>query len=202
MSNPSKKPRLEHFFHCRNSHCPKPGGFTTEKGLHIHYGKSPHCGAHAAACQAYIRRNSIVRSPSSPSQPWDIANNDDSSFDRVANSSVPPSNTPVVEQTGLVQVESSQTTNQFGIKFTVEQFTETKLLKILNDAAAPHFLYQNILNWASEAKRNKYSFCPTRLERSFQVKYLEKWLHLKPCRPETVKLLLPGPALTCKGETR
>jgi hypothetical protein len=76
MSNPSKKPRLEHFFRCRNSHCPKPGGFTTEKGIHIHYGKSPHCGAHAAACQAYIRRNSIVRSPSSPSQPLDIANND------------------------------------------------------------------------------------------------------------------------------
>jgi hypothetical protein len=81
--------------------------FTTEKGLHIHYGKSPHCGAHAAACQAYIRCNSIVRSPSSPSQPWDIANGNDSSVDFVANSTVPPSNTPVVEQTGLVQVESS-----------------------------------------------------------------------------------------------
>jgi hypothetical protein len=125
MSNPSKKPRLEHFFRCRNSHCPKPGGFTTEKGLNIHYVESPHCGAHAAACQAYIRRNSIVRSPSSPSQPWDIANDDDSSVARVADSSVPPSNTPVVEQTGLVQVESSQTTNQFGIKYTAEQFTET-----------------------------------------------------------------------------
>jgi hypothetical protein len=161
MSNPFKKPRLEHFFCCRNSHCPKPGGFTTEKGLHIHYGKSPHCGTHAAACQAYIRRNSIVRSPSFPSQPWDPAKDDDSSVDRVANSSVPPSNTLVVEQTGLVQVESSQTTNQFGSKYTVEQFTETKLLKILNDAAVPHVLYQDILSWASEAKRNKYSFCPT-----------------------------------------
>jgi hypothetical protein len=200
--NPSKKPRLEHFFRCRNSHCPKPGGFTTEKGLHIHYGKSPHCGAHAAACQAYIRCYSIVRSPCSPSQPWNITNDNDSSVDRVANCSVPPSNTPVVEQTGLVQVESSQTTNQFGIKYTAEQFTETKLLKILNDAAAPHFLYQDILNWASEAEHNKYSFCPTRLERSSQVKYLEKWLHLKPCRPETVKLLLPGPVLQAIQVTR
>jgi hypothetical protein len=27
------------------------------------------------------------------------------------------------------------------------------------------------------------------------VKYLEKWLHLAPCRPETVKLVLPGPAM-------
>ena len=174
MSNPSKKPRLEHLFRCRNSHCPKPGGFTTEKGLRIHYGKSPHCGAHAAACQAYIRRNSILRSPPSPSQPWDIANDDESSVASVANSSVPPSNTPVEEQTALVHVESTATIKQFGIKYTAEQFTETKLLKILNDAAAPHFLYQDILNWASEAKCNKYSFCPTRLERSSQVKYLAK----------------------------
>ncbi len=202
MSNPSKKPRLEHLFRCRNSHCPKPGGFTTEKGLRIHYGKSPHCGAHAAACQAYIRRNSILRSPPSPSQPWDIANDDESSVASVANSSVPPSNTPVEEQTALVHVESTATIKQFGIKYTAEQFTETKLLKILNDAAAPHFLYQDILNWASEAKCNKYSFCPTRLERSSQVKYLEKWLHLEPCRPETVKLLLPGPALQTIHVTR
>ncbi len=72
MSNPSKKPRLEHLFRCRNSHCPKPGGFTTEKGLRIHYGKSPHCGAHAAACQAYIRRNNIIRPHPSPNQPWDF----------------------------------------------------------------------------------------------------------------------------------
>jgi hypothetical protein len=68
--------------------------------------------------------------------------------------------------------------NQFGIKYTAEQFTETKLLKILNDVGAPHFLYQDILSWALEAKRNKkYLFCPQRLERSSQVEYLEKWLH-------------------------
>jgi O-glycosyl hydrolase len=48
---------------------------------------------------------------------------------------------------------SVQNTNRFGIKYTAEQFTETKLLKILNDVAAPHFLYQDILSWASpEAK--------------------------------------------------
>jgi hypothetical protein len=68
--------------------------------------------------------------------------------------------------------------NQFGIKYTAEQFTETELLKIQNDAAAPHFLYQEILSWASEAKRNKYSFCPQHIEHSSQVRYLEKWLHL------------------------
>ena len=186
MSNPSKKPRLEHLFRCRNSHCPKPGGLLWQVS-------SLWC-----TCSCV----SSLCSPPSSSQPWDIANDDESSVASVANSSVPPSNTPVEEQTALVHVESTPTIKQFGIKYTAEQFTETKLLKILNDAAAPHFLYQDILNWASEAKCNKYSFCPTRLERSSQVKYLEKWLHLKPCRPETVKLLLPGPALQTIQVTR
>jgi hypothetical protein len=34
------------------------------------------------------------------------------------------------------------------------------------------------------------------------VKYLEKWLHLAPCRPETVKLVLPGPAMEAILVTR
>jgi hypothetical protein len=62
--------------------------------------------------------------------------------------------------------------------------------------------HHDILSWASEAKRNQYSFCPQRLERSSQVKYLEKWLHLAPCCPETVKLVLPGPAMEAIQVTR
>ena len=72
MSNLAKKTQIEHHFRCRNSQCPKPGGFTTERGLRIHYGKSLHCGAHAAACQAFIRRNSIGQPLSSPNDPWDF----------------------------------------------------------------------------------------------------------------------------------
>jgi hypothetical protein len=98
-------------------------------------------------------------------------------------------------ETDVDEDNSSQNTYQFGIKYTTAQFTEIKLLKILNDAAVPHFLYHDILSWASEAKRNQYSFCPQRLEQSSQGKYLEKWLHLAPCRPETVKLVLPSPAM-------
>ena len=99
-------------------------------------------------------------------------------------------------------IDGNQPSNRLGIKYTAEQFTETKLLKILNDAAAPHFLYQDILSWAAEAYCNQYAFRPQRLERSAQVKYLEKWLHLQPCRPETVKLVLPGPAMQAIQVTR
>jgi hypothetical protein len=86
MSNLAKTPRLEHLFCCRNSRSPKPGGFTTERGLHIHYSKSLHCGAHAAACQAYIKRNNIGRPNPSPNQPWDFGNDDATSVARIANS--------------------------------------------------------------------------------------------------------------------
>jgi hypothetical protein len=105
-------------------------------------------------------------------------------------------------ETDVNKDDSGENTYQFGIKYTTAQFSETKLLKILNDAAVPHFLYHDILSWASEAKRNQYSFCPQRLEWSSQVKYLEKWLHLAPCRPETVKLVLPGPAMEAILVTR
>jgi hypothetical protein len=186
MSNTAKKPCLEHLFHCRNSWCPKPGGFTTERGLHIHY-MSLHCGAHAVACLAYIKCNNTVCSQPSLSQPWDIAG-DDTSVALVAISSVPTPNNTVVEKKDVDKDVSSHKTNQFGITHTAER------AKLLN-AAAPHFLYQDILAWALEAQRNQYSFCPQRLERSSQVEYLEKWLHLKPCRPETLKLVLPGPTL-------
>jgi hypothetical protein len=95
----------------------------------------------------------------------------------------------------LTKIIPLKHTNHFGIKYTAAQFTETKLLKVLNDAAAPHFLYpHDILSWASEAERNQCSFCPQRLEGSSQVKYWEKWMHFEPCRPEMVKLVLPGPA--------
>jgi hypothetical protein len=63
------------------------------------------------------------------------------------------------DTSGNDKIEFDQKTNQFGVKYTTEQFTVgTKLLKITNNAAAPHFLYQDNLAWVSEAKRNKYSF--------------------------------------------
>jgi hypothetical protein len=108
-------------------------------------------------------------------QPWDI-DDGDTSIACLANCSVRTSNNAVFEETGVDRIECNQKTNQFGIKYTTEQSIETKLLKNLNDAAPLHFLYQDILAWASEAKHNKYAFCPQRLQRSSQVKYLEKWL--------------------------
>jgi hypothetical protein len=39
---------------------------------------------------------------------------------------------------------------QRGVNHTVNDYVETKLLKILEDANnVPHFLYQDVLNWGS-----------------------------------------------------
>jgi hypothetical protein len=138
MSNAAKKPRLEHLFHYRNMQCSKR--FTSEQGLHIPCGMSSQRAA----------------------QPWDI-DDKDTNIACVANTSVAAHNNSVLKETGINRIKSDQKANQFGIRYTTEQFAETKLLKILNNTAAPHLLYQDILAWASEAKRIKYSFCPQRL---------------------------------------
>jgi hypothetical protein len=54
------------------------------------------------------------------------------------------------------------TVSGYGIYFTSSTFVETKLLKMLNDAHAPHFLYQDVLNWTKEgaAKELNYDFLP------------------------------------------
>ena len=81
------------------------------------------------------------------------------------------------------------------ISFDTHSFMETKLLKLLNDTNAPHSLYQDVMNWASEAHEDGYQFQSGRTTRKAQVKHLEKWLGLKYCRPETKLLCLPGDML-------
>jgi hypothetical protein len=41
---------------------------------------------------------------------------------------------------------------QAGVAHTVEDHAEIKLLKILEDAKVPHYLFKDILEWATEAK--------------------------------------------------
>ena len=79
------------------------------------------------------------------------------------------------------------------ISYTVAQYHETKLLDLLDDVQAPHYLYQQILEWAHAAKLDRYNFVPERRTRSSQIEHLKKWLNYdKICQPEQVKILLPG----------
>ena len=79
-----------------------------------------------------------------------------------------------------------------GLCFTSSDYVETKLLKILDDAHSPHFLYQDILNWAKESSKHQYDFRPQRTTRIAQIKHIERLAKLQYCRPESVQLTLPG----------
>jgi hypothetical protein len=83
---------------------------------------------------------------------------------------------------------------RFGIRFTTAQYHETKLLKILNDANAPHYLYKDIIEWARFARQQNYDFMPDRCSRSAHMKQLEKWLQCKKARPQEIPTMLPGRA--------
>jgi hypothetical protein len=72
---------------------------------------------------------------------------------------------------------------QRGVNHTVNDYVETKLLKILEDANVPHFLYQDALNWGSEAKARGYTFESERTIRKFAIDHIERRFNLGHCRP-------------------
>ena len=106
------------------------------------------------------------------SHPWDTS--DDDSEDSV------DEQTEDSNSVAEVDLPPDPGTNLacYGVTFTNSDFMETKLLKILNDAQAPHFLYQDLLNWAKEAKQSNYDFLPKRSTRKAQILHIEKWLSL------------------------
>ena len=127
--------------------------------------------------------------------PWDddSLTTDDVSVDSDGDPNVPICDPDKIEDCKPAAVATSVMRPR--VSYTNEQLQETKLLKILNDANVPHFLFKQLTNWASEASESGYDFHPGRMSRDAQVKYLEKWLGLKYCRPQTKLLCLPGDML-------
>jgi hypothetical protein len=78
---------------------------------------------------------------------------------------------------------------QRGVNHTINDFVETKLLKISEDDNVPHFLYQDILNWGCDAKSSGYGFEPARTMRQAVVAHIECRFHLEHCRPTQVTIV-------------
>ena len=74
--------------------------------------------------------------------------------------------------------------------FTASHFVETGILKLLNDAQAPHELYNKILSWSMKAHLLGYSFQPHRFHRRSQLKYLENFEGLNIIRPYQISVKL------------
>ena len=199
----SKKPRRQHAFGCPN-HCCNTS-YKSLKGLHIHLGKSPTC-ARFLMLQTWSRTQTVMKKPpsveangASAEVPWD--NDEDSIYDELNhedtsndweenNSAVGPN-----DRAGVYSDSANDSALRFGIRFTTEQYHETKLLKILSDANAPHYLYKDIIEWGRAANGNNYHFHPQRSTRKAQVKYLETWLRCQKSRPQQIPTTLPGPVI-------
>ena len=132
--------------------------------------------------------------------PWDDDEGEDDfinqDFEEHANNDLleGTTKTPLSKTSAGTYSESAhESALRFGIRYNTAQFYETKLLKLLNDANAPHFLYKEIVEWARAAHGNKYQFDPKRSSRNAQVKYLEKWLEMQKSRPLQIPTSLPGP---------
>ena len=87
--------------------------------------------------------------------------------------------------------------DHINVCLTNSNLVEIELLKQLHDANAPHYLFQNILEWAKWAKELNYDFHPELMQRRSQINHLEKWLGLEYLRPKQVEVKLPG--LTLPG---
>ena len=79
---------------------------------------------------------------------------------------------------------------------TIAQYTEIKLLKLLNDINAPHDTYEIILDWAQEAHYNGYNFLPRFKKRKSAIKDFEKWQGLQHARPCQIPLTFAEDNLT------
>ena len=187
----SKKPRLQHTFKCPTPDCNQSSKSLI--GLRQHFSKSPKC-ARFLLSKNRSQASSAVQSPAAAlpeatDYPWD---DDDSlpELDETSNENiVAPPNHPA----GIYSESTNDSALRFGIRFTTEQYHETKLLKILSDANASHYLYKEVMDWGRAARHDNYNFNPTRSSRNAQVKYLEKWLQCQHSRPQQIPTLLPGP---------
>ena len=70
--------------------------------------------------------------------------------------------------------------------FSKQMFHQTTLLKILNDAHAPHYLYEEIMKWAKNAIDDNFSFQHANFKRQNVIKSLTKTQHLEHCFPKQI----------------
>jgi hypothetical protein len=131
--------------------------------------------------------------------PWD---NDENSIDEELNqadtNNVLEENNGAggpIDRAGVYSDSANNSALRFGIRFTTEQYHETKSLVILSDANAPHYLYKYIIEWGRAANGNNYHFYPQQLTRKAQVKYLETCLQCQKSRPQQIPTTLPGPVI-------
>jgi hypothetical protein len=138
-----KKPFLQQAHVCHHPDCSK--GYKTSNGLCMHVGKSPQCCNYkmsrkntsantASLLPALDAQEALTEYP-----PWD---EDDSFHESEIASSIEDniSTAATNHHAGVFTELPNDAALRFSIRFTTVQFHETKLLKLLSNANAPHFV--------------------------------------------------------------
>ena len=86
---------------------------------------------------------------------------------------------------------NSSIARRFFTPYTNDQLVETKLLKILNDANAPLYLFKEILDWVKAGQSFGYSFDHGHVTRTAHLRGLETMLPNEYAKPQIVNLHLP-----------
>jgi hypothetical protein len=100
--------------------------------------------------------------------PWDDEDSLDESVEAALGNDEASMNefeASTIHPAGTYSESTNDSALRFGIRFTTEQYHKPKLLKILSDANAPHYLYKEGMNWGRAARLDNYHFNPTRSSR-------------------------------------
>ena len=204
----SKKPLVIQKYQCPNPFCKQ--NFPLIKGLQMHFIKSPSCMMNfknkicklhdgnrlhyldnrktfiQCIQQSYIKTLSRTDNYTSNIE----EHNDDTN----ALVNIDESNTIESLQsdtTMLLQKGDIECILNTAVAHTDIQWMQTKLLKILNDAKAPLYLYGQIMTWIKETHLKKFKSEDYTVSRYSMIKQLENCLNLNPCIPKSVNLCLP-----------
>ena len=189
-------------FTCPDKTCVKC--FKTERGLSGHLAKSPGC---AKALTKFAYCLPVGTNISQSQTETALETNADSSQELQSESEEPDDGAVNLididntsdnqESINIDLADDNNGNNNMEISidnticYTNEMLHQTKLMKILNDANAPLFLYQQIVEWAIETQESGTQFRDITKTRQGYINQMEKWMPtLKANAPYTVQAIL------------
>ena len=186
--------KLNESFVCPNGVCGEV--FSSKQGMSNHYLYYSQCHKVSTGSSAFWKQRE-EETNIAHEEPFPSANsdNDDDGTPFNFDSEYPESDSVGTDL--ALGLETGSFTNvyavakQRGVQHTVSDFVETKLLKILEDANVPHFVYQDILNWGCDANASGYKFEPERTTRKAAIAHIERRFNLEHCRPTQVTIVFP-----------
>ena len=179
--------------------CPEPTClkvFKTERSLTAHIAKSPTC---AQALTKYINnqkllqakamlQNSEVKQLTTSEGTFQTTNETESVSSEDTNNNMILSDAedtneadPNLAGTNEItneqpQPQQYQSTDKPSLCFTDNMYFQVKLMQILDMANAPHYLYQQIIEWVIVTQEAKVSFYDVSKSREANINQIEKWM--------------------------